>query len=403
MMTVFRLVLLVGLVLCAIATALVKKPMQAVIIYMAYSVMMSVVWILLQSPDLAITEAAVGAGITSILFFLTLRRINLIDKDAEQSGEQRKEEPMIRHRQTKSNNELQSEFRRHLRFWLAGELDLTEQMRTPPAPEEQPPARYRPQRSEEAARRGIIHSQKLYRLLAGALCIVFAGLMMMTVANLPPFGAEDSPTVNDVAGRYVGRGTEETGAVNTVAGMILDYRAFDTLGESFVLFTAVCTVTILLHQPAHKTRLRRVQPDRCRYDRDPIVRKMAAFVIPVILVFGVYVLLNGHLSPGGGFSGGAILAAAFILYALVWGDERASQLMTPRLIRTVVVCSLGFYCLAKSYSFYTGANHLHSVISPGTPGRIFSAGLILPLNVAVGLVVCCTMYSFYMYFRRGEL
>ena len=48
---------------------------------------------------------------------------------------------MIRHRQTKSNNELQSEFRRHLRFWLAGELDLTEQMRTPPAPEEQPPAR----------------------------------------------------------------------------------------------------------------------------------------------------------------------------------------------------------------------------------------------------------------------
>ena len=93
MMTVFRLVLLVGLVLCAIATALVKKPMQAVIIYRADSVLMSVVWILLQSPDLAITEAAVGAGITSILFFLTLRRINLIDKDAEQSGEQRKEEP----------------------------------------------------------------------------------------------------------------------------------------------------------------------------------------------------------------------------------------------------------------------------------------------------------------------
>ncbi len=112
---------------------------------------------------------------------------------------------------------------------------------------------------------------------------------------------------------------------------------------------------------------------------------------------------TGTFPPGGGFSGGAILAAAFILYALVWGDERASQLMTPRLIRTVVVCSLGFYCLAKSYSFYTGANHLHSVISPGTPGRIFSAGLILPLNVAVGLVVCCTMYSFYMYFRRGEL
>ena len=97
------------------------------------------------------------------------------------------------------------------------------------------------------------------------------------------------------------------------------------------------------------------------------------------------------------------LAAALMIYALVWGDEAASRTFRASILRAVVVCSLGFYCLAKSYSFYTGANHLHSIISPGTPGRILSAGLILPLNVAVGFVVCCTMYSLYMYFRRGEL
>ena len=84
MSTVFRILLLIGLLVCAVATALVKKPMRAVIIYMAYSIIMSVVWLL------AITEAAVGAGITGILFFLTLRRINLIDKDAEH--EARREE-----------------------------------------------------------------------------------------------------------------------------------------------------------------------------------------------------------------------------------------------------------------------------------------------------------------------
>jgi energy-converting hydrogenase B subunit D len=82
MITTFRLILLISLVICAIATAIVKKPMQAIIIYMAYSVIMSVIWMLLQSPDLAITEAAVGAGVTGILFFVTLHRINLIDKDA---------------------------------------------------------------------------------------------------------------------------------------------------------------------------------------------------------------------------------------------------------------------------------------------------------------------------------
>ena len=92
-MTIIRILLLTGLLVCAIATACTKKPMQAVIIYMAYSVIMSVVWILLESPDLAITEAAVGAGVTSILFFLTLRQLNLIDrdqkkkKDEEQEGE----------------------------------------------------------------------------------------------------------------------------------------------------------------------------------------------------------------------------------------------------------------------------------------------------------------------------
>lgn len=90
MSTVFRILLLIGLLVCAVATALVKKPMRAVIIYMAYSIIMSVVWLLLESPDLAITEAAVGAGITGILFVLTLRRINLIDKDAEH--EARREE-----------------------------------------------------------------------------------------------------------------------------------------------------------------------------------------------------------------------------------------------------------------------------------------------------------------------
>ena len=94
-MTIFRILLLTGLLVCAIATACTKKPMQAVIIYMAYSVIMSVVWILLESPDLAITEAAVGAGVTSILFFLTLRQLNLIDRDQKKKQEEEQEVPVV--------------------------------------------------------------------------------------------------------------------------------------------------------------------------------------------------------------------------------------------------------------------------------------------------------------------
>ena len=90
MSTVFRLLLLAGLLVCAVATALVKKPLRAV---MAYSIIMSVIWILLEAPDLALTEAAVGAGITGILFFLTLRRIDRIDRDADVEETQGEEEP----------------------------------------------------------------------------------------------------------------------------------------------------------------------------------------------------------------------------------------------------------------------------------------------------------------------
>ena len=91
MMTVFRCVLLVALVGCAIATAIVRKPMQAVIIYSAFSVVLAVIWITLEAPDLAVTEAAVGAGVTGILLYLTLRRLNLIDQDEAHKEKLREE------------------------------------------------------------------------------------------------------------------------------------------------------------------------------------------------------------------------------------------------------------------------------------------------------------------------
>lgn len=73
--------LLVLLVVAALAVSASKKLLPAVIIFMSYSLLMSIVWLLLESPDLAITEAAVGAGITSVLFFIALKRIKEMDRD----------------------------------------------------------------------------------------------------------------------------------------------------------------------------------------------------------------------------------------------------------------------------------------------------------------------------------
>ena len=73
--TVLRIILLILLIMCAIGVNLTKTLLQSVIIFMAYSSVMCILWLLMESPDLAITEAAVGAGVSGVLFLLTLRRI----------------------------------------------------------------------------------------------------------------------------------------------------------------------------------------------------------------------------------------------------------------------------------------------------------------------------------------
>lgn len=80
-MRVFQYILLGFLVVCAISVSFSKKLLNSILIFMSYSLVMSVIWICLESPDLAITEAAVGAGIASVLFFVTLKKINAIEEE----------------------------------------------------------------------------------------------------------------------------------------------------------------------------------------------------------------------------------------------------------------------------------------------------------------------------------
>ena len=247
-----------------------------------------------------------------------------------------------------------------------------------------------------------------FKVVAGIMtCILFFALLM-TVLDLPDIGLLSNPDNNEVETRYIEQGIAETGAVNTVAGMILDYRAFDTFGESNVLFAATICVMVMLRVSSKRKREdgTTVFDDRDRFyepQHDTILRIAAIVLIPIILVFGIYVVLNGHISPGGGFSGGAILGAGFILYLNVFGFKATERFMNEKTIKWITFSALMVYCLAKSYSFFTGANHLESHIPLGTPGAILSSGLILILNICVGMVVACTMYSFYALVRRGRI
>lgn len=257
--------------------------------------------------------------------------------------------------------------------------------------------------------KGIRLYEKVYKFVSVVICLSVISILLYTVSFLPRFGSASNPDNNEVSARYIEKGLQETGAVNIVTGMILDYRAFDTFGESNVLYIAACTVLILLRLDSSSTKKTKEQEEAEEADRiyepknDVILQKVATMLIPPIIIYGIYVILNGHLSPGGGFSGGAIIGAGLILHLNAFGFKKTERFFTMKTFKGITFAALSFYAISKSYSFFTGANHLESGIPLGTAGNILSSGLILPLNICVGLVVACTMYSFYALFRKGGL
>lgn len=255
---------------------------------------------------------------------------------------------------------------------------------------------------------GIKENKSIYSFLCVLISVIFIVIMLMVVIELPTFGQPVNPSNNEVMERYLEKGIEETGAINFVAGMILDYRAFDTFGESNVLFLAVISVLLLLKRDkknidAREDRETAEDEEFDHSDAKSILRIGAKYLSPVIILYGIYVILNGHLSPGGGFSGGSIIGAGLILYAAANGHEKMHTFFTFRTFTIISVACLLTYCGCKSYSFFTGANHVGYPIPKGTPGMILSSGFILPLNICVGLIVACTMYGFYALFTKGDM
>ncbi|MDD5901026.1 MAG: DUF4040 domain-containing protein [Lachnospiraceae bacterium] len=87
-MEIMEIILLSFLVVCAVSVALSKNLLTSIVIFMAYSVIMSIIWMVLESPDLAITEAAVGAGVTSVLFYITLKKIHAMKGEEDDETEE---------------------------------------------------------------------------------------------------------------------------------------------------------------------------------------------------------------------------------------------------------------------------------------------------------------------------
>jgi multicomponent Na+:H+ antiporter subunit B len=204
----------------------------------------------------------------------------------------------------------------------------------------------------------------IHRALIAGLLVLLALPLMYAMAELPPHGSPDSPAYTHVAPRYLERGPEEAGAENVVTDIILNYRGLDTHGEVTVIFTAMAAVLAVLLGTGATPRSDAAPPERNA--PSVVVSFIVRIMAPFIATFAIYVVLNGHVTPGGGFQGGTILGALVIALTLVMDRQEASRLLPRRPERllqaaaplTFLVVGLAGLFAFGSYLAYPGAGPL---------------------------------------------
>jgi multicomponent Na+:H+ antiporter subunit B len=203
--------------------------------------------------------------------------------------------------------------------------------------------------------------------------------LVAAVADLEPFGHYPGP-YGDVIAKVV-PGERHTGQL--VAALTFDYRGFDTLGEELILFTAASGCVALL-------RVRRREREAVAHSR-PVpslaARALGGALVGPVLVLSAYVVIHGHLTPGGGFSGGVIGAGALPLAYAAGQSVRLHRVGSIELLEvTEAIGAGGFVLVALGGLIAVGAT-LQNFLPLGTSGMLLSAGTIPVGNVAVGIEV----------------
>jgi multicomponent Na+:H+ antiporter subunit B len=225
-------------------------------------------------------------------------------------------------------------------------------------------------------------------LAAGSLAAL-AALLVWAVGGLPDFGHPRGPYA-DLAPRIM---VHERHVANTVTGVTFDLRGFDTLGEELILFVAALGAAVLLRAQRSERRAQRAADaeDRRGPTTADAVRALGAVLVGPVLLLGMYIVVHGALTPGGGFQGGVILAGALLLvYAA--GQVAAVRRVRPvSLVEVADALGAAAYVLVALGGLVFGAAVMDNVLPTGALGSLLSGGIVPVLSVAVGVEVTAAM------------
>jgi multicomponent Na+:H+ antiporter subunit B len=224
----------------------------------------------------------------------------------------------------------------------------------------------------------------MIRTLTGLAILLVLGAVMASV--VPHLGM--SGDLSGVGREYAENGLETTGSANLVTAVIVSYRGLDTLGEVVVLFCASTAVVLIL--TLFPMGARPSEPSR-------IVSHTATVLPAPIMLLAVYFIAHSHLSPGGGFPGGTVMASAFLLVMLGSSTVpgRSGALPAVEALAGISFGLLGFWGVMTLGQFLN-----NTVLGRGTPGVLLSAGIVPLISLAIGAKVASEFSGVFAAFRK---
>lgn len=237
--------------------------------------------------------------------------------------------------------------------------------------------------------------------IIGILTVFIMGALLIYAArDFPVLGDPGSPaSANQISQHYITESYNETTVPNMVTAVLADYRGYDTLFETVVIFTVgIAILGVLRDFGGGGSSRRTAEPDGAAATPDLVVVTTCRLLIPIIQIFAFYVVAHGHHSPGGGFQGGVILGASFILHAIARDLSVALQSFPEKRgmflanFGVLLYAGIGFLCLLF------GANFLDygslSGILPGSEAEARSLS-ILGVEIGVALTVSAVIFTIY--------
>lgn len=262
------------------------------------------------------------------------------------------------------------------------------------------------------------------RAAALIIVVILGSTLIYGSLEFPPWGDPNSPASLHVSPRYIEKTMEDTSVPNIVTAVLADYRGYDTMFETIVIFTAGIASIFLLRtyrRSDTETRIYRhiptgitlriekggkYPPESLEFERidsvwvphDLIVKTTCRMIVPFIQIFALYVIAHGHHSPGGGFQGGVILGAAMILYAVAFNLRSAIRRLGERWAAILSALGVFLYAATGVLCMLLGSNYLdYSVLCKvlGVDAVTARSHGILMVEIGVGIAVMAVMITLY--------